>query len=316
MVSETIRVTAHSVILKLGQAPDPTAPLLKDQLLDSNLVIEAANQKISTIGYSLTYAEDRVLHTVQVLLDETNYKGNAKSHKPARGGRYRFYEDLPVLEMRTADFLRAYGVKQKQTHRGKELSPQARRAAMNALRDLSREQFLLVYEKRHAKGSNKIDRIEDIATLITLDISNGGRNLRIIPNPILVDQIDSYFVLVPRNFFDLFEGKDPVEARFLEFLLFQIEMNRRGEKSRRKQRPTWEVRMQPEGMAWRLRLGAMVKARKWTELRQRLTRLYELGVKVGYLDSYQIEQEGTKGRIVDVLRLRNLVPSGAKPTSK
>jgi len=145
---------------------------------------------------------------------------------------------------------------------------------------------------------------------LTLDIQKGGRQLQIVPNPILVDQIDSYCFLKPRDFFDLVPGKDIVAVRFLEFVLYHAEMDRKRKK------PTGEIRMQPEVMAWQLRLERMIRSRKKTALRNKMNRLYDLGVKVGYLVSYQIDQPGTKGRVVDILKLNNLVPVEAKSSSK
>ena len=56
----------------------------------------------------------------------------------------------------------------------------------------------------------------------------------------------------------------------------------------------------------------MLRARKTGAIRQKLIEFYDLGMKVGYLASYQIDQPATKGRIVDVLQLKNLVPDGAE----
>jgi len=44
-------------------------------------------------------------------------------------------------------------------------------------------------------------------------------------------------------------------------------------------------------------------ANQKTRLRQTLNDLYAFGVQVGFLDSYLIDQKGTKGRIVDVIKL-------------
>lgn len=321
MASDYIRVSVHSTELKFGRQPDPTKPTWNDQLKDSALAVQATSDGITTIGLDLSSSQGRALHALQVLLDQTNYVGNAKPQKPARGGRYHFNAPLPVLDIKTADYLRAYDVAKSKTHRGNEFSAQGRRVAMNALHDLADNRHLMVYEKSHAKDSKKIDTVEDIAPLISLTITKGGRNLRIVPNPVLVDQLDSYCMLKPREFFDLVTGNDAVEPRFLEFILYQAEQLRRAERRNKKNPPAWEVRLQPDVISWRVRLEGLIKARKKTDLRKRLTRLYDLGVKVGYLKSYQTEQPGTKGRVVDILQLDKnafgfLVPDGAESTTK
>jgi hypothetical protein len=65
-------------------------------------------------------------------------------------------------------------------------------------------------------------------------------------------------------------------------------------------------------MAWQLRLYGMLRARKKGAIRQKLVEFYDLAVMVGYLASYQIDQPATKGRIVDILQFKNLVPDGAE----
>jgi hypothetical protein len=82
MNTETIRTTIHSSVLKLGHVPDPTKPQWKGRLRDSAIALMATNIGIETIGFDLSYAQDRALHAVQLLLDETGYKGNVPSQKP------------------------------------------------------------------------------------------------------------------------------------------------------------------------------------------------------------------------------------------
>ena len=77
MRSEHIRVTMHSTLQKIGRRPDPKVPALSDQLHDPDLPAEAAANHIKVIGLPLTYAQERALHAVQILLDDTDYEGNA-----------------------------------------------------------------------------------------------------------------------------------------------------------------------------------------------------------------------------------------------
>ena len=74
-----------------------------------------------------------------------------------------------------------------------------------------------------------------------------------------------------------------------------------------------DVRLTPETIAWNLRLDKMIRGRKKTALRKKLKELYEFGVKVGYLESFKLDQPATKGRKVDILYLS---PVGAKSTTR
>jgi hypothetical protein len=318
MRSEHIRVTMHSTLQKIGRRPDPKALALSDQLQDPNLPGEAAANHIKVIGLPLTYAQERALHAVQILFDETDYEGNAPPRKMNRSQRYHFDGKLPVLEVKTADFLRAYGVKVSRTARGIEFGS-ARRIALGALRDLAGERYLLAYEKARRPGSEKKVRVEAVAPLLMIDWSNGGRRIRIVPNPVLVDQVESFFALMPRELFELVPDKDAAKIRFLEFLIVQAEMKRRT--GRGKDVPDIHIRLTSEAIAWNLRLDKMIRGRKKTALREKLKELYEFGVKVGYLESFELDQPATKGRKVDVLVLNKktfnyLSPVGAKSTTR
>ena len=144
-------------------------------------------------------------------------------------------------------------------------------------------------------------------------------------NPVLVDHIDSYFILTPVNIFDLADGRRITQLRFLEFLLYQAEMKRR-QQVREEKESEYEVRLQSEVIAHRVRMDGLLASRRRTLLRSALNDLYSFGVKVGFLESFQVDQKGTKGRMVDVWKLnkakfeefkspQSLVPLGAKSTS-
>lgn len=296
-----MRVTVHSEALKFGRVPDPKRPTLKDQIKDSSVVNDAAKYGIKEIGYKLSYAQSKALSIVQRLLDETDYQGNAPSRKFARGTTYHFKVNLPVLEIKTSEYLDLYGVKEVRSGKKRVRSPQARLVALNALKDLAEDRRLLVYEKsRNIKG-RKMVTVEAIAPLISLEWLNSGRRVRIVPNPILVDHIDSYFILKPVDLHDAVADKDPVKMRFLEYLMYHGLQKQKGNVKGRHQ--SNEIRVEVETIAAWLRLDSLVRARKWGELRKKLTELYEFGVKAGYLESYAIDQPATKRRTVDVLRL-------------
>ena len=319
MDSENIRVTMHSEKLKFGRLPDPKAPSLSDQVRDSSLVAEAGREHIESIGFELSYAQARALFAVQILLDRTDFNGNVKPVRPQQAGRYHFQGDLPVLEVKTPEFLDAYGVKKARLGRRFEYSRQARRVAVNALRDLSEDKYLLVYEKSASKRSRNQVFVEALGPLVSVTWLNKGRRLRTVPNPVLVDQIDSYYILKPENLFDLVPDKDLVKVRFLEWLLYHANHNRRDLISGKGS--TIEVRMQSEVVAHQLRIAGLLKARKRKQLRAKLTALYEFGKRVGYLRSFKVDQPGKKKRKVDILKFKKsafkyLVPVVAKSGTK
>jgi hypothetical protein len=318
MASEPFRLTLHSVALRLGHKPDPTKPALADSVHDPSLARQIQAENIETIGFRLSYAQERALHALCVLLDRTDYKGNAPSTASPHS-RYHFNGSLPVMQMKVSKFLAAYGVKKYQTKRGyAEYSRPARTVAVAALNDLAENRFLLMYSKSVNAKSRKMVPIEAVAPLVTLNWSSGGRQVTITPNPVLVDQFDSYYVLVPEDLFQQIPGTDSVMVRFILFLFYHAEMKRR---AARKKVTSLEIRLSPDTIAWNLRLDSLIRSRKKTELRRRLNELYAYGVAAGYLVSYDIDQPATNKRTVDILRLNTekfkyLVPKRAKSGTK
>jgi hypothetical protein len=291
MDSEMIRVSMHAASLKFGSKPDLT------------------QHQIDVRGFPLTYAQDRALHAVQSLFDATDYKGNQKPVTPVRARAYRFDGKLPVLHVKSADYLRAYGVQTLKTSRGTIFSPQARRIAIGALEELALTKYSITYFKTLGRRTSKKLPVEEISHLLKLDWDKNRRNVTITPNPVLVDQIESYFMLKPVDIFSLVPDRDPVKVRFLEYLLFQLEGKRR--RGRRADKVDPEIRISVENLIWSLHLERLIEQRKPAELRTRLTNLYAVAKMVGYLTSYKVDQPGTKRRIVDVLRLnlRSLLSS-------
>jgi hypothetical protein len=248
-------------------------------------------RKGESFGISLSYAESRALFAVQKLLDKANYKGNGLP-VPYNG------MTLPRLNVRIADYLNAYGVTKRETNRGaSEFSSEGRRVAMAALHSLGEREFHLEYERREKKEMKTVKSHEG---LVTSKVT--GRQLVIVPSPILVDQIETYFILKPD---DLYEKNDQSSVLFVEYLLYH-----QSRKTVRKKNPV--ISEQPETIIAKLRLDHLLRNRKKAEIRSRLNRLYDSAKSSGYLAGYATDQQGTKVAQIDMLYL----PVGrAKSTS-
>lgn len=71
----------------------------------------------------------------------------------------------------------------------------------------------------------------------------------------------------------------------------------------RDKKSSYEIRVQPEVMALWLRMDALLVSRQVKKIRKQLDAMYAYGVSTGYLESFATGQEGTRKRIVDVLKL-------------
>ncbi len=312
MGSENIRVSAHAQRLKIGRKADGTKPTLSHQLKDQSLAALAQAKHLRHVGFKLTAAQEKALHAVQVLLDDTGYEGNRPPVKAQRR-QYRLERTLPVLRVKSSEFLKQYGVRKLKTTKGCVFSPGARRVAMNALRDLRTDLHVIIYEKTLPGRKQKV-RVEDVAPLLHLRFLNGGRTIEITPNPVLVDQIDTYFALRPRDFYEHLSTLSPTEARFVSMIYSEMEVHRRI--AHGKGGSSWTIRLTVETLAKKLRVDSLLRSRKKAVLRKKLVNLYDKGVKAGLLEWYTLDQPATKGRVVDVLKLnpnalKDIVPDGA-----
>jgi hypothetical protein len=162
---------------------------------------------------------------------------------------------------------------------------------------------LLAYDRKYGSDADgkkqKPVRIEVIAPLIGLDEGEG--KLKITPNPILVDQVDTYFLWKPADLYsEVVTGKDKTEVLFIEYLLYLFEMNRRAG-----ERKVYVVKRQPEVMAHALQMNSLLGARQNSRIRTRLTGLYKRGVDLGYLKTYEIDVPGTRIEKLDCLHLNS-----------
>jgi hypothetical protein len=296
MPNRLIRCGLHLEIQKYGKQVDLTCPELKDQLESIAVAEDAAIRGMTRIGIGLTYAENRALFAVQYLLDQTDYRGSAKPVTLSVPNAYLFDGQLPQIEVTVAGYLHAYGLKRRQSKRGKqEFNAEGREAALDALRSLNSKEFLMAYDRKYGTEGNQ--RIEVISPLIRL--SETGGKLSVTPNPILVDQIDKYFLWKPADLYSqVLTGKDRTESFFIEYLLYLFEMNRRNGT-----RAVYVVKRQTDVIAHAVKMNSLLEARQQSRIRGRLTDLYRRGVELGYLEKYEIDVPGAKVEKLDCLHL-------------
>jgi hypothetical protein len=102
---------------------------------------------------------------------------------------------------------------------------------------------------------------------------------------------------------------------------------KRRQEVRGKRAPDYKIRLQSEVIAHWLGLDGLLASRQKMGLRETLYELYVLGVKVGFLQSFEFGSAGSKHRRVDVLKLNKekfeefwggsgLLPTVAKSTTK
>ena len=319
-----VKAGLHIENQKWGHRPKPYQQSLFDGLSD-DVSKDIQEKSISVIGIDITQAQNQALHAIQALLTKTNYRGNVKGGDIIDAG-FKFSGYLPAIGFTPAEYLEAYGVEKILTGRGKEeFNTRERTRALQALVELAKKQFLFVYNRWYWKVDDKTkkrkwvsDRIQTIAPLIRITegwealsrienviLDEGGstkaidaklKAIAIMPAPIMVQDINRYFVLKPANWAQelrLLGHKPSVFTyRFIEWLFSQAEEKRR-------HKDALVINIGLMALAYKLRMGAYVRTRQSKRIRQILAKSYKIAKDLGYLKSYSTVQ----GETMDLERL-------------
>jgi hypothetical protein len=282
-------------LLDINKQPNNDLRKIQEKIIE-----EAKKLNIENIGIDLTAAQNRAMFAIQRLFEMTNYKGNISAKKMDGNNPYLYTGDLPRLGFIIPEYLDAYGLEKRLTSRGKrEFSGSERQEALKALDDLAKRKFLFSYEKKTWVKKNG-ERTEDILALDALiridrhwsekDRESGAYEVEITPNPILVDQIDSYFVLKPADYLEeikraLGRKSSKFVVQFIEYLL--LEVAKRKSASRGKSVMNWEIKNNYKVLAQKLGMDSMIKNRQWGKIRKKLESCYKVAIQLGYLSSYE-----------------------------
>jgi len=326
---EIIKAGLHVERQKLGVIPDKTKQLTFFDLLDSyDLKEKAKENNIEVRGIELTTNQEKALHAIQTFLSRTNYKGNAEGSKCKGENSFKFTGYLPAIKFTPAEYLEAFGLKKIKTKRGfMEFSGGEREEALKALSELHNKQFLFIYTRKYwitekGKREERFDVIKTTSPLIkitegyigltreekdSLISGTGGQEkLRIIavePSPILVQDIDSYFVLKPANYkqeIDILVKKpSKFIYLFIDYLMTETELKRR-----KNDRLT--IKIKEETLAYKLRMDSYIKTRNWKRIRGILKKCFSIATELKYINSYMEEEKYTGG--LNKLIILNLNP--------
>lgn len=317
--TQLVKTSLHVELQKFGKRPKPEQGVLFD-LADKELKKQVQEHKIEVVGVDLSQAQTKALFAIQRLLHETNYKGNLIGKEVHGDNSFRFSGYLPALKFSPAQYFEVYGVGKRETSRDKwEFNANERTEALKALRDLHEKRFLFHYERRYwinnkqGRREERFDIIQTIRPLITItqgyealtrperdtvrsgeitqDIEDKLRLIAIEPCPILMDQIDTYFVLKPANCYQEIKLLAPHASKyvyhFIDYLITQAELKRRNNLD-------LTIKISLEELAYKLRMDSWLKRQQWKQIRGGLNKCYETAKQLGYLLDYKTAQGNTK----------------------
>lgn len=271
------------------------------------------DKSIDQIGMDLTDIQSRVMEGILRGFSQTNYKGNiapkkkeeiAQKYSGKLPATYKYIRELPQLRATQKQIIEWAGLSTG--------SAGDKQRATEALNFLGRQQFYLFYKRlaydeagrpeRDKKGNWKKEDVEAVDTLFdirtiredsdkkTPDESPRGdvKYYEIAPSTVFLDQIETYFILMPYNWRDeieaLYRGKySAYIPRFIYFLRLQYEFKRR---SAREEKP-FQLKWSPEEIALYLRMPKTVYQRNKAKMNSLLEEAYSVAKKLGYLQSYE-----------------------------
>lgn len=276
----------------------------RDRSVQLTLLPEEEPEELTfSSGLDLTVSEDKALSALQILLDRTDYQGQATS-QPQYGGAFRWDEPLPVLMIRHSDYFQAYGLERKGD--GSFYGHQAEEA-LEALRGLASKPRAVYYQRKHRKGEKVLtDIIKARSPLIKLteltayqDLDEDeasqvlagedlpkkirANGLRVEISPLLVDSLDSFHILKPtrlhREIQDQVGGKRVSRAisLFIEWLLT-------------KNAP--KVKISESLLIQKLRLESYVQSRHREQAVARIQEAIKVAVDLGFLLDWEEEVSG------------------------
>lgn len=319
-----VKASLRVELQKWGHKPEPKQRGLFDALLDDTQK-DIKEKSIDVFGIDITQAQELALHAIQALLTKTNYAGNIPGTEMIDAA-FKFSGRLPAIEFTPAEYLEAYGLTKYQTGRGKdEYSSAERKLALEALVDLAKKSFLFVYKRHYWKENEKtkqreqvIDRIETIAPLIKImrgwealtraedkGLDAGAAtektdekltSIAIEPAPIIVQDINRYFVLKRANYAQEIKFLAPHASKYtyrlINWLMAQAELKRRAKEP-------LVVTIGLEALVYNLHMEGFIRERKFKRIKEILAKSYKIAQDLGYLLNYSTIQ----GQTMDLERL-------------
>lgn len=259
-------------------------------------------------GLDLTDSQERAKDAIQKLLHETGYKGDGQI--PLNSADFKIYDSyLPYLSISWTDYYQAYGL--EPAGDGRYHGAQAKQAR-DALESLT-EMRWMSYQKPSGKydkdGKPLYDFIRVKKPLIHLQFGDSyhditeddiqkilsGKELTeekenrritrllVLPSPILIDDIDRYYLLKPSGLHDeikaLYPGKriSTVNSQFITLLLL-VDI------------ADWKIGK--ETLAYKLNMDTWIETRQKSRIDKRIQEALKTAKELDFLLDYEEDATG------------------------
>ncbi|WP_213358403.1 virulence factor [Chlamydiifrater phoenicopteri] len=307
--NQVIKSSLHLENQKFGRKPI----LLDKEQLDmfSSIVTES---KIEVIGLDLQPSHYHALAAIQKLLTATNYNGNMQSNYLSREtNSFKFEGKVPRIKFSRSEYLEAYGVKKYKTSRNKkEFGGKEALIALQALQHLGSQPHLIIAtRKRWEKGVEVVDRYQTFSPIIRIFegwegltlkeneyleegnflnfITTKHRGFIVEPCPILIDQIDSYFILKPANIYQEIKLKFPNASKFTYTFIDWIVSSATRKRISCGKNYDWpeKIEISSENLSYVLRMNRYIASRNWKRIDYSIKRCVDIAIELEWLNKHE-----------------------------
>ena len=301
MKEKTIRAGLHIQKIKIGRPPEETKEIIKKVDGDESL--------IEVEGLDLTPLQYRAVHAIQTLLHQTDYKGHVTTKK-IDIEPFHMEVHMPILKIRPADYLEAFGCQKKENNGRRQYSSNEKQQAMDVLKSLYEKRYILYYRKKiFHKDKKPEDRIVKVnmpligfavdsykplkQSQVSNIIKSKGQTKKVSSmtadkrielltlevSPIFVDQIDSYFMKKPINYLLEIKEHYPKASKyvynFIEYIL-----------TRAAELKGKHIQISKEKLAVSLRMNKLIETHQKKRINQQINQCYDVALRLGYITSH------------------------------
>jgi hypothetical protein len=259
-------------------------------------------------GLGLSESQERALDAIQKLLDATNYQGDGQI--PLNSAEFKIYGSfLPYLSMSWTDYYQAYGLEPAGDGRYHGAQVKQAREALESLTELrwmrykklsgnygkdGKPLYDLITVKKPLIQLELLDCYQDITEEDIQKILSGQKltedkesrrvnRILLLPSPILIDEIDRYYLLKPTRLHEeikaLFPGKRIKKYNWLLIkLLLTVDI------------PVWNIGK--ETLARQLNMDSWIESRQKSRIDESIQEALETAKELDFLLDYDEDATG------------------------
>ncbi|MDB2613913.1 hypothetical protein N9Y92_01990 [Chlamydiales bacterium] len=302
--TQATQIGLHSVRNLLGEEKQLSLFSEHDKEFSKNFNVQV-DSDIDRFGIDLTDLESQIMEAILGEFSRTNYEGNidgenvedvAEKYSGSLPETYKYLSKVPKIRVNQNEILNQAGVNRA--------SVGERVRAIEAINRLGTKQFCFYYDRlafnksgqpeKNKDGSWRKEEVYAVDTIFKIkkvidDRTKVLKYLEVTPSPIFLDQRENYFMFVPYNWREEVKGlvgekkASSFTFRFLYFLRYQYELKRRS----KSQNPPYVIKWSPEEVAGAIKMSKTTIVRNKKRMHSTLQEVYEVGKRLGYLNSYK-----------------------------